>query len=171
MRQVIRSDREEQVARLRGQVLPVVSTVIGSAVTLLPIVAGTPILPPFGLLMALAWRLLRPEMWPPWAALFLGLADDLLSGAPLGTAATLWTIAFLGFDMVDAQSMWRDYWLDWWLASVAILFCCLGDWLITDFVTGAGPVWTMLPTLAIGIIIFPGVAWICTRLDRWRLKR
>jgi rod shape-determining protein MreD len=152
-------------------VVPVVSTIAASALGLLPIVAVAPALPPFGLLMALAWRLLRPEMWPPWVALPLGLVDDLISGAPLGTAATLWTIVFLGFDIVDTRPMWRDYWLDWWLASIAILFCGLGDWLFADFVTGAGPVWTMLPTLGIAIVIFPGVVWICTRLDRWRLKR
>ncbi len=84
---------------------------------------------------------------------------------------TLWTIAFLGFDIVDTRPMWRDYWLDWWLASVAILFCGVGDWLITGFVSGAAPVWTILPTLAIGIVFYPAVVWICSRLDRWRLKR
>lgn len=139
--------------------------------SLLPIVATAPTLPPFGLLMALGWRLLRPEMWHPWMASLLGLADDLICGAPLGTSMTLWTIAFLGFDIVDTRPMWRDYWLDWWLASVAILFCGVGDWLITGFVSGAAPVWTILPTLAIGIVFYPAVVWICSRLDRWRLKR
>jgi rod shape-determining protein MreD len=163
------------VARRRSArlwVVPVVSTIAGSCLGLLPFVVTAPTLPSFGLLMALGWRLLRPEMWAPWMALPLGLADDLIGGAPLGTAATLWTIAFLGFDIVDAQSMWRDYWLDWWLASIAILFCGVGDWLIVAFVAGrASPIWTILPTLAITVIAFPTAAWICTRLDRWRLKR
>ena len=152
-------------------VVPVVTTVLASTLALLPIVATAPVLPPFGLLMALAWRLLRPEMWPPWVAFLLGFADDLIGGAPLGTAATLWTVAFLAFDIVDAQSMWRDHWLDWWLASLAILFCALGDWLVAGFVGGAGPVWTIVPTLAIGVMLFPVALWLCTRLDRWRLKR
>lgn len=152
-------------------VVPVGSTLGASALGLLPIIATAPALPPFGLLMALAWRLLRPEMWAPWMALLLGLADDLIGGAPLGSAATLWTIAFLGFDIVDAQPMWRDYWLDWSLASVAILFCGVGGWLVADFVSGTGPVWTILPMLVIAIIAFPAAAWLCTRLDRWRLKR
>lgn len=152
-------------------VVPAVTTVMGSALGLLPIVATAPVLPPCGLLMALAWRLLRPEMWPPWMAFVLGFVDDLIGGAPLGTAATLWTIAFLGFDIVDARPMWRDYWLDWALASLAILFCGLGDWVVADFVAGVGPVSTIVPTLAIGIMLFPVAAWLCTRLDRWRLKR
>ena len=110
---------------VRLRLIPVLATVIGSATALLPIVTETPWLPPFGLLMALGWRLLRPEMWPAWVAFPLGLVDDLMTGAPLGSAASLWTIAFLSIDIADSRPMWRDYWLDWWIAGAAILFCGL----------------------------------------------
>ena len=86
---------------LRVTIVPILSTLAGSAMALLPIIATEPIVPPFGLMMLLAWRLLRPEIWPVWAALPLGLADDLLSGHYLGTAMILWTIAFLALEWVD----------------------------------------------------------------------
>lgn len=168
---LLQSDLTPQRLSARLWLVPIVSTLAASALGLLPIVASAPILPPFGLLMALAWRLLRPEMWSPWMALPLGLADDLIGGAPLGTAATLWTIIFLAIDIVDHRPMWRDFWLDWWLATLAILFCGLGDWAINAFVGGAALVTSWLPMAAVGVILFPAVAWTAARLDRWRLKK
>ena len=167
-------DEADLVARptaTRLWLVPVLSVLAGSAVTLLPIVATAPVLPPFGLLVALGWRLLRPEMWPAWVALPLGLADDLIGGAPLGSAMTLWTVAFLGIDMADHRPMWRDHWLDWWLASLAITLCCVGGWAVARFTAGGGPLWPVLPQLALSILAFPPVARLCARLDRWRLGR
>ncbi|MFD2501348.1 rod shape-determining protein MreD [Rhizorhabdus histidinilytica] len=94
-------------------IVPILSTLAGSATALLPIVATEPIVPPFGLMMLLAWRLLRPEIWPVWVALPLGLADDLISGHYLGTAMILWTIAFLSLEWVDQALRWRDSWIEW----------------------------------------------------------
>ena len=151
--------------------VPIVTTLVGSAVTLLPLIATAPMLPPVGLLMALGWRLLRPEMWPAWIALPLGLADDLIGGAPLGSGGMLWTIAFLAIDLADHRPMWRDHWLDWWLASGAITFACVGAWAIAAFTGGASAPWALVPQILIGILIFPQVARICARLDQWRLRR
>jgi rod shape-determining protein MreD len=151
--------------------IPVASTLIGSLLTLLPLVVTTPSLPPFGLMVALGWRLLRPEMWPAWMALPLGLADDLICGAPLGSAMTLWTVAFLGIDIADHRPMWRDHWLDWWLATLAILVVGLGTWAFAFFVAGGGQLWPLLPQLGFAILLFPVVQRLCTRLDQWRLRR
>jgi rod shape-determining protein MreD len=157
------------VARL--WTVPIVSTLVASALDALPLVVSAPTLPPFGLLMALAWRLLRPEMWPAWIALPLGLADDLLTGAPLGSAGALWTFAFLGIDIADSRPMWRDHWLDWWIASIAILFCGFGGWAVDRFTAGGGQLLPLLPQLVLSILCFSPAAWVCARLDRWRLRR
>ncbi|MFX5813291.1 hypothetical protein ABTE31_21535, partial [Acinetobacter baumannii] len=66
--------------------VPALSVMVGSAVTLWPFIATFPILPPFGLLMLLGWRLTKPDSLRIWAPLPLGLFDDLISGQPLGTA-------------------------------------------------------------------------------------
>jgi rod shape-determining protein MreD len=161
----------EQPSALRLQALPITSTLIGSCVGLLPFVSTAPVIPPVGLLMALGWRLLRPELWAAWVALPLGLTDDLISGAPPGTAMTLWTIAFLGIDLVDSRPMWRDHWLDWWIAAVAILFCALGQWAIGAFVAGGGTLWPLIPPTILAILAFPPIARLCAALDRWRLAQ
>lgn len=164
----------EQLARpspLRLQLLPIASTLIGSCIALLPIVTTYPVLPSFGLLIALGWRLLRPELWGAWTALPLGLADDLIGGAAPGTAMALWTISFLAIDLIDTRPMWRDHWLDWWIAAGAILFCALGTWASDAFVSGGGVPWPMIAPTVLGILLFPATVRLCAGLDRWRLTR
>lgn len=164
--------RDDLAGAARLWLVPVASTVAGSGVALLPLVSSGGLLPPFGLLIALGWRLLRPEMWPAWVALPLGLADDLIGGAPLGSGITLWTIAFLGLDIADHRPLWRDHWSDWGLANVAILFCCLGAAGIGGFTgNGFAPLDLPLWQAAFAMLAFPIVARLCARLDRWRLKR
>ena len=169
---ITQSDQFGRPSPLRLQALPVASTLLGSCLNLLPFVSTAPVLPPFGLLMALAWRLLRPEMWGAWIALPLGLADDLITGAAPGTSMTLWTITFLGIDLIDARPMWRDYLLDWWIACGAILFCALGQWAFGAFVAGGGgAIWPMIPPTFLSLLCFPPAARLCAMLDRWRLAK
>lgn len=168
---IIESDLLGRPSPFRLQALPIGTTLLGSCVSLLPFVSTAPVLPPFGLLMALAWRLLRPEMWGAWIALPLGLADDLITGTAPGTAMTLWTITFLAIDLIDARPMWRDHWLDWWIACGAILFCALGQWAFGYFVAGGGGLWPMIPPTILAVLCFPPVARLCAMLDRWRLAK
>ena len=77
----------------------------------------SPLLPDFGFLMLITWRLLRPEIWTPRMALGLGLFADLVAGHPLGQSMLLWTTAFLVFDLIDARLGFRDYWMDWLIAG------------------------------------------------------
>ncbi|MGH6876615.1 MAG: hypothetical protein ACREHV_04465 [Rhizomicrobium sp.] len=56
--------------------------------------------PLFGLMPVFFWGLLRPDLMPPWAALLIGLAQDLLSGGPPG----IWATAFVAsYVFVDRQ--------------------------------------------------------------------
>lgn len=171
MTRTLRQGESDRLFRLRAQAVPIISTIAGSATALLPIVAVTPMLPPFGFLMLLGWRLLRPEMWVAWAALPLGLADDLIGGQPLGSAMCLWTVTLLVLDLVDNRMVWRDYWMDWLVAAVVIPFCLGGAWIFARYTGGGGIVLTLLPQVAISIFCFPAVARLCVVLDRWRLAQ
>jgi len=156
---------------LRTWAVSVLSTIAGSALSLLPFVAQSAVWPAFGLLVALGWRMLRPEMWGAWVALPLGLIDDLIGGAPLGTSAALWTITFLAMDLADHRRVWRDLAVDWQLAAVAILFVTAGAWAIAVFSGGAGPLWTVAPQALLGALLFPAAMRVCAALDRWRLGK
>src|SRR3546814_20303414 len=69
--------------------LPAISVMLGSLVTIIPVIFPGGLLPPFGLMVLLAWRLLRPESLKIWSPVLLGLFDDLLSGQPFGSAMLL----------------------------------------------------------------------------------
>src|SRR3546814_6385482 len=76
----------------RTWIIPAISVMLGSLVTIIPVIFPGGLLPPFGLMVLLAWRLLRPESLKIWSPVLLGLFDDLLSGQPFGSAMLLWTI-------------------------------------------------------------------------------
>lgn len=152
------------VPRHRARALPWASVIAGSVLTaLVPVVATVPLLPPFGLLMLLGWRLLVRHALRRWAAAPLGLIDDLFSGQPLGSAVLLWSLAFLLIDLVEQRLAFRDFWQDWLIGAGALLFCLFGGRLI------AVPLDTAVDAPLIGqalatILLFPAatrvVAWI-----------
>jgi rod shape-determining protein MreD len=155
----------------RAYIVPIASTLAGSALAALPLVADAPILPPFGLMMALSWRLLRSEIWRAWMALPLGLADDLLTGAPLGSGIILLTTCFLVFDVMDNRLIWRDHWQDWVITATALAFCLSGAWAIDRIDGGGGPIRLIIPQLAMAMFCIPTAVRLCAALDRWRLRR
>ena len=156
---------------LRAYVVPVASTIGGSALSALPLIADAPVMPPFGLMMALGWRLLRSEIWRAWVALPLGLADDLLTGMPFGSGPIVLTICFLAFDVMETRPIWRDFWLDWLITATALAFCMAAGWGIVRFDGGAGSIALILPQWATAIFCVPLAVWVCAALDRWRLRR
>lgn len=156
---------------IERQILPIASVMLASLAPLLPEISTAPVLPPFGFMMLLSWRLLRDDLWPVWIALPLGLFDDIFSGQPLGSAMALWTISFLVIDLIDSRLMWRDHWQDWGLATLAIaaeLVLALGIARITG---GGTPVILLLPQIAVAALLFPIMARACAVLDRVRLAR
>jgi rod shape-determining protein MreD len=158
-----------KAARIRVRVVPVVATIIASMASLLPLLATTPLLPPMGYLMLLAWRLLRPELWPVWIGLPLGLIDDLLSGQPLGTAMSLWTLTLLVLDLMDSYMIWRDHWIDWLVAAIAVVIYILAGYWFSGLRGSDMTITALIPQMLLSILIFPSFVRICVRLDRWRL--
>ena len=146
----------------RARALPWLSVIAGSLVTAVPLVATAPLLPPCGLLMLLAWRLLARYALRPWAAAPLGFVDDLVSGQPLGSAVLLWSLAFLLIDLVEQRLAFRDWWQDWLVATGLIAFCLIGGRLIA-IPLGAHVDAAMLAQGTAAALLFP----TATRLVAW----
>lgn len=144
------------------------TVVLGVLTPLLPVIATAPVLPSFGFLMLIAWRLLRDDLWPVWVGLPLGLFNDLFSGQPLGSAMFGWTTALLGVDLAARRFIWRDHWQDWLIALPAIAWQIYAGLAIAWMTGGATPPWLMLPQLAIAALCFPACARMAGALDRWR---
>ena len=156
---------------LRREYVPLVSTLLACLLSLLPIIVSSPVIPDFGFLMLIAWRLLRPEMWAPAVALPLGLFNDLVGGHPLGQSMALWTTLFITFDIIDSRVLYRDYWMDWLIAAVAIGGYVFADWYIGTLMGNETSFTVMLPQLGATILAYPIVARLVLALDRWRLAR
>lgn len=162
-----RIDREQ--SPLRALLVPVLSVLLGSVVTILPYFPDGPILPPFGFMLFLGWRLLRPGLWPVWAGLPFGLFDDLFSGQPFGSAALTWSLTMLAMEAIDARIFWRDAVRDWLIAAVAIAAILLLGFLFSGLAHRMPDLTIILPQLALSILLFPLVVRFCARLDSWRL--
>jgi rod shape-determining protein MreD len=149
----------------RARWLAPLSIVIGSLITLIPLKATVPLLPPFGLMMLLAWRLHRPDLLKPWAPLLLGFVDDMVSGQPLGNAMFFWTVSFIAIDVLDTRIVWRDFLQDWLLAAGAIGFCLIGGRLVATRLDAHVDT-VLLIQILISIALFPVLARLVSRLDR-----
>lgn len=157
-----------QPTALERQLVPIVSTMLGSLTPLLPFVVDQPLLPPFGLMIFLGWRLLRGDIWPLWMGLPLGIWDDLFSGQPLGTAMFGWTAIMLVLDSLDRRLPFRDHRQDWGIAALAIAGHQLFALLIARATGGVTSPLLLLPQLGISAMLYPIVSRSCAALDRWR---
>lgn len=150
---------------LTTQMVPPLTVIAGSLITLMPIVAAFPILPPFGLMMLLGWRLTRIDSLPIWSPLLLGLVDDLYSGQPFGNAMLFWTVSFLALESIDQRLVGRDFWQDWLLASTAIsAYLLFGRLVASPLAAHVDTI--ILVQIAASIMLYPVVAQIVSSLDR-----
>ncbi len=162
-----RFDREQSPLKMR--IAPAASVMLASMVTTLPFIEGQPLLPPLGFMMFLAWRLMRPGIWPQWAGLPLGLFDDVFSGQPFGSAGLLWSLVMLTIELIDARAHWRDHIQDWIIAALLILFVLLGGWFIAGFAHNRPDVFVLMPQILFSVLLFPLAVRLCARVDKWRL--
>ena len=172
MSRIVQSETQVAIRDLRRRYVPLASTV--AAILLapaLPFVAEAPWVPNLGFLVLLTWRLMRPEIWPAWAAAAFGLFADIVSGAPLGQSTLLWTAIFLGLDSLDSILGVRDYLLDWATAAAAIVFHSVGVWYIALLMHADLSFLVMVPQIVMSVLFYPIVARFVLALDRWRLAR
>ncbi|QHL91574.1 rod shape-determining protein MreD [Sphingomonas changnyeongensis] len=158
------------VLSARARIVPVAATMAGSMVSGLPVILDQPLLPPAGLMMLLAWRLLRPGLWPVWAALPLGLFDDLASGQPVGSAMLSWTLIFLAIEASERTLVWRDYVQDWLIAALCLIGGIVFGYVAALAAGGAAPFAVIVPQMLMAVLLFPMTARLCARLDQWRLR-
>ncbi len=132
-------------------------------------IASSPLMPPLGFLMLLAWRQLNPGLLPVWAGLPLGLIDDLFSGQPPGSGVLLWSVAVLGLELVEMRWPWRNFLVEWMVSGTIIAVYLLFAGVIAN---GRNPPdWLALmpPQILISILVYPLIGRLVARCDRWRL--
>lgn len=158
--------------RAGADYIPAATVVAGSMISLLPIVSATGWWPDWGLLMVVAWRLLRADAWPAWWAAALGFVNDLITGNPIGLSVALWAAMMIAMDVLDRRTQWRDYWIEWGIAALFITIAELAQWRAAAVLGAAVPLGvTAGPAILVNILCFPVAAFLVARIDRWRLGR
>lgn len=158
-----RLNRRRSAIKIR--LFPVASVMLASMLPMmLPIIASYPIVPPLGFMMFLAWRFLRPGLWPVWAAGLFGAFDDLFSGQPFGSAIFSWSLAVIFMELLDTRYVWREFWQDWFVAAMFIMgYIVLLAVINFMFQVPVSP-FILLPQIALSICLFPlvlrSVAWV-----------
>ncbi|KQN28434.1 rod shape-determining protein MreD [Sphingomonas sp. Leaf34] len=158
---------ETKLPASRARVIPWATVMAGSLITIIPVVATIPLLPPFGFVMLLAWRLLARFAFRPWAAAPLGFFDDLVSGQPLGSAVLMWSLAFVAIDMLEQRLAFRDHWQDWFIASGLIALCIIVGRFIAVPV-GAHVDTILIAQIAVTMLTFPLAARIVAAIQNKR---
>jgi len=151
--------------------VPAASVAAGSLLAALPIVTTSGWFPDFGFLVLISWRLLRSDPWPAWWAPAMGLVNDVFTGLPIGFSVAFWAATMLALDLIDRRTMWRDYWIEWGLAAALLFIHQWLEWEIAKVIGADLPFTTVIPPFAVGVFIFPAVAWAVSLIDRWRLGR
>lgn len=162
-----RFDREPSTLKMLA--IPIASVVLCSMITTLPLLMTQPLLPPFGLIMMLAWRMMRPGLLPMWAGLPFGLVDDIFSGQPFGSAGLIWSLVMLAIEVIDTRAIWRDHVQNWLIASVLITTALLAGLGIAGLAHARPDAVVLLPQIIMSILLYPLVVRICSHLDSWRL--
>lgn len=158
-------------SRMLAYALPWASVMFGSLVTQIPIASAVAMVPPLGFLLLLAWRLVRPGLFPVWAGFPLGLFDDLFSGQPFGSAILLWSLTMLGIELLEYRFPWRGFLQDWVVASQVTVAYILVAALVSGGSIDAPALTGLGPQIAISVLVFPLVARLVAGLDRLRLVR
>jgi len=166
-----RTRLKREPSALRKAAVPIASVLMGSLTPLVPLISSAPVLPPFGLMVLIAWQVLRPGLWPVWAGVPFGIFDDIFSGQPVGSAVLMWSVILIAIDLIDQRYIWRNYWQDWFIAAVSIILALAGGLAINNFLASDMRLSVLYPQMILAIFTFPLVLRLVARLDHIRLNR
>lgn len=155
----------------RAVSVPYITIMVASLLPFLILADVMPVLPPLGYLMFLGWRIMRPGLLPIWVGVPLGAFDDLFSGQPFGSAILLWSVTMIVVELIESRFPWRGFAQDWFTASLGAVAYIL----LSMIVSGSAPTGPMLlsavPQIALAILLYPFLAQVIARFDRFRLSR
>ena len=151
--------------------MPWLSVMAGSLLAGWVAIATVPLMPPLGYLLLIGWRQLRPGLLPVWAGLPLGLADDLVSGQPAGSAVMLWSVSLLVLEVIEGRWPWRSFPIEWAVATGLIVACLLVAGVIASGTGNLGWLPAVLVQAVVAVLAYPLAARVVAACDRLRLVR
>lgn len=148
--------------------MPWASIMLLALVSVSPVIASAPVMPPLAYMALLAWRMLRPNLLPVWAGLPLGAWDDLYSGQPFGCGVVLWSATMLAMDVIDERYLWRGFLQDWLVAGLLLIAYLLAGAAIAGLATRYPLSLVIGPQVLTTLALYPVITRIVAMLDRVR---
>ncbi|MFY7746043.1 MAG: rod shape-determining protein MreD, partial [Erythrobacter sp.] len=140
---------------IRAGSVPYVSIMLASLLPGLVMADVMPLVPPLGLLMLLAWRMVRPGLLPLWIGAPLGAFDDLFSGQPFGSAMLLWSLALIAIELIEARFPWRGFFQDWFTAGLAASLVWLASLMLSGAPLTPDMLVVALPQALLSVLLYP----------------
>ena len=75
----------------------------------------------------------------------------------------------IALSVVNDRTNWRDYWQDWLIAALCLIFAITGGMLFVGLVYEPAGLEPLVPQILLSIFSFPVFARLVSMLDRWRL--
>ncbi|MFM5906419.1 MAG: rod shape-determining protein MreD [Novosphingobium sp.] len=151
--------------------LPWLSIMLGSLVPQWYSIFSSGLVPPFGYLMLVSWRQVRPGVLPVWAGWPLGMFDDLYSGLPFGTGVLLWSATLIIMEVLEARYPWRGVIVDWLVgASLASAYLIITIAIASHSAFAASAA-SLAIQLALAALLLPLCGRFVSWCDRLRLLR
>jgi rod shape-determining protein MreD len=138
----------------------------------LPIPDYRTIVPLVPLMAIFYWAMYRPDLMPVLAVFFIGLLEDVLTGAPLGQNAFVF-LATHGIVRGQSRFILGHGFFVVWAVFVMIVAGAGGvSWLVATFLyRGVVPPAPAVAQLALTLAMFPCVAWLLLKVQRAFLVR
>ena len=114
------------------------------------------------------WVVFRPDLMPRMLAFALGLVHDALLGAPFGLMALTYLLV-QAFVLTQRRFIvGKPFWIFWAGFAIVAPAAVLLTWLLASILRGALlPGNATIVALALTVVVFPLVAWLLVRSQRW----
>lgn len=129
-----------------------------------PVFPGLSFYPEMLVLLTCFFVIYYPAAWPIWVAFLLGLLEDLVSGAALGTHALLAMLLTLILRRRSARLNRQNFRMLWLEVTAMTLGYLLLLWLILSWVAYAAlPLMPLVHSLVVTVLWFPPLYFLLGR--------
>ena len=137
--------------------IPVLSGFLGVLASSIPISLTGGLIPPplFALMPVYFWSLVRPDLMPPGAVFFIGLAEDILSGGPPGIWAATFLICYAFLDRQrETFAGLASYGAILGFAAVMLVACLIAYGLVVLVYSHTPPIARLMLEVAVTVIFY-----------------
>ncbi|HEX4159914.1 MAG TPA: hypothetical protein VHY79_15725 [Rhizomicrobium sp.] len=154
--------------RFFAALVPFALAIIGTMIANFPISFTNGFLPAplFGLMPVYFWGLVRPDLMPPWAALLVGLTEDLLSGGAPGIWAASFVACYIFVDRQrDSLAGLASYGAILGFAAAMLVAAGTGFAIVTVYYWRLPPVAPIVVATAINVMWYIPALWFMSRVQ------